>query len=287
MTGYGSAVRSSKSYKVSAEIKSLNHKYLDLSFKLPRSYMKYETELRNHLAKKLKRGKVVVFLDVEILSIEKQTLNINRPLLNSYLETLNSLKTELKVEGEISLPFLFSLPEVLPSEPQNPDPEEWELIKGATMEACVKLIGSRKEEGSALFADMQERCRNIATHLVEVERLAPLRIDAARKRLENALEEVKTKFESDPNRFEQELIYYLERLDINEEIVRLKQHLKYFDKSLKTKDSNGKKLNFISQEMGREINTIGSKANLVEMQQFVIQMKDELEKVKEQIQNIL
>lgn len=288
MTGYGAASRSSSNYKVTVELKTLNSKFFELSTKLPRNYAKYESDIRQMLMRKLERGKVSMLLNVEVLQAEKRTLNINKALAGKYLAELTALADGLEIPAKIDLPFLLELPEVIPTEMDQDDPEEWELMKGALSDAADQLLLSREEEGKALDVDLVMRQESILKALGQVEVLAPERAEKVRERLDQALQDIRDKIKNvDKNRFEQELIYYLEKLDINEEIVRLSQHLKLF-KELRSNDvSNGKQLQFVSQEMGREINTIGSKANHAGIQRLVVGMKDDLEKIKEQVLNIV
>lgn len=287
MTGYGSATRSSSNFNITIELKSLNSKYLEVMLKLPRVYLKYEHKMRNYLTKELKRGKVVVLLNVEVLSPEKRTLNINKGLANKYKTELEELGEHLGIENQVDFAFLLGLPEVIPTEIDHEDPEEWKLLEEATALACEELTRNRIEEGKALDEDMGKRVIAIREALEEVKKLAPVRIENIRNRLDQSMEDIKHKVEVDKNRFEQELIYYLEKYDINEEIVRLSQHLEFFVEMLAGEISNGKQLNFIAQEMGREINTIGSKANNAQIQRLVVGMKNELEKIKEQVLNVV
>jgi len=287
MTGYGSATSESANYKVTVELKSLNNKYFELSLRVPRMYMQYEHKVRQLLGKLLQRGKVSMFLNVEVINPEKRSLNINRILAAAYLKEINDVRSELNIKQEVDLPFLLGLPEIVPVESAEPDPEEWELIQQATRAAAEKLTASRKDEGEALARDLNNRIQAITTNLQEVETRAPQRVDQVRERLMSTLTDIKNRVDFDPNRFEQELVFYIEKLDINEEIVRLRQHLTYFNQMKESPDSNGKKLNFIAQEMGREINTIGSKAQNADIQRFVVSMKDELDKIKEQVLNIV
>lgn len=288
MTGYGAATRISENYKVTVELKSLNSKYLEIVCKLPRVYLKYENKLRNSLSRKLIRGKVILLLNIEVLNESKRSLRINRVLGKSYLSELKQFQDDVGIKGEINLEFLLSLPEIVPTEIESEDQEEWKMIEEASFEASRKLIESRKDEGLALDKDLMLRLSNIKSCLEKVEALAPKRLDYMRERLSHAAEEIRKRVQDvDPNRFEQELIFYIEKFDINEEIVRLKQHLNYFDELRSNDEGNGKKLQFLSQEIGREINTIGSKANDAKIQRIVVSMKDELEKIKEQVLNIV
>ncbi|MEM8891838.1 MAG: YicC/YloC family endoribonuclease [Bacteroidota bacterium] len=286
MTGYGSSTQSSQNYSVTIELKSLNSKYLELVMKLPKVYVKYEHKLRNILSKRLGRGKVLVLLNVDVLNPDKQPIKINRALIKGYLTEFQSVANELGMKEDISLEFLLGLPEVIPTESENEDPEEWELIEKALAEAIERMIESRVEEGKSLSADLDNRVKGIRTELEIIKDLAPKRMDTIRERLDKSLDEIRSKVaDLDKNRFEQELIFYMEKQDINEEIVRLTQHLNFFEEMQALNKSNGKKLQFISQEMGREINTIGSKANNADLQRHVVRMKDELEKIKEQVLN--
>jgi uncharacterized protein (TIGR00255 family) len=286
MTGYGMGVSHSENYKVTVEFKSLNSKYLELILKLPRTYMKYEHLLRNQLTKELERGKIAMLLNVEVLNPTKRTLRINHTLLDTYINDLKAIQSKYALQP-LTLEKLLDLPDVMIESVAEEDEEEWNLIKKATAIASEALIKSRKEEGKALETDFLERLVAIEAFLGEVEAFAPQRIEDIRNKMKNTLEEIKSRVEVDLNRFEQELIFYIEKLDINEEIVRLRQHVRYFKEVIKNPNNSGKQLNFISQEMGREINTIGSKANHVSMQRAVVGMKEELEKIKEQTMNIV
>jgi len=285
MTGYGSATCSSDRYRVTVELKSLNSKYLEVSFKLPKVYAKYENRIRALVTQHFSRGKVAFLHNVEVLKADRRTLNINQTLAKKYLEELETLGDFLKIDSKIDLPTILNLPEVIPTESDQEDPEEWALTEEALTKACEQLIISRREEGKALDADLAGRVAAIKAALEEVKVLAPIRLDNIRSRIGKAMEDIKHKVEVDPNRFEQELIFYVEKYDINEEIVRLSQHLSYFEELRTNPNRNGKKLQFLAQEMGREINTIGSKANDAGIQRLVVQMKDELERIKEQVLN--
>lgn len=287
MTGYGSAVVASDNYKVTVELKSLNSKFFELALKLPRLYLQYEHKLRATLTSELERGKVSVFVNVEVLNAEKRSLNLNMTLAAGYLREVEALREQLELPDAPTLAMLLNMPEVIPTDMVAADPEEWELIEQATYRACARLLESRAEEGAALYEDLVARKSAILTELAEVELLAPERMENVRQRIHAALDELRERAAHDENRFEQELIYYLERLDINEEFVRLRQHCAFFQQLLDAAQSNGKQLNFIAQEMGREINTIGSKAQDARIQRHVVAMKDELEKIKEQVLNVV
>jgi uncharacterized protein (TIGR00255 family) len=249
--------------------------------------MKYEHLLKNKLSKRLKRGKVSVILNVEVLNENKRTLQINQVLAKKYLSEIRDLGKYLELEKEVDLQFLLELPEVIPTEAEQEDEEEWQMMESAIKEAIEHLIESRMEEGKALDEDLRLRREAIGIALEKLKKLAPRRIDQVRNRIDSAMDEIRRKIDTDQNRFEQELIFYIEKLDINEEMVRLEQHLNFFKQLQEEDKSNGKQLQFLSQEMGREINTIGSKANDAEIQRLVVGMKNELEKIKEQVLNIV
>ncbi len=287
MTGYGASSLSSDNYKVSVELKSLNSKFLEINMKLPRSYMQEELVLRNMLTAALERGKINVNLNVEVLNPDKHQLRLNRPLIQAYARDLDKVREDLGLQYGVSLEYILSLPDALTPESTDGDPEEWNMIDQCFRDATRLLNESRAAEGAALAEDLRLRNENIGHLLIEVGKLLPGRYDAMRSRIEGAMAEVQSKVGNNADRFEQELIFYLEKLDINEEMVRLEQHVNYFRLALEEAVSNGKKLGFISQEMGREINTIGSKANDATMQVLVVQMKEDLERIKEQVLNIV
>jgi len=287
MTGYGAATCSSERYRVTVELKSLNSKYFEVAFKLPKVYMKYEHRIRNQIAGVMQRGKISFLLNVEVLQADRRTLNINQPLVKRYLEELEELAEYLEIEAHVDIPLLLTLPEVIPTELETEDPEEWALVEQALTEACQQLLHSRIEEGKALDQDLADRVAAIRQSLEAIKVLAPKRLDAIRDRLTQAIDDIKHKVEADPNRFEQELIFYVEKFDINEETVRLTQHLNYFEELRQAEHYSGKQLQFLAQEMGREINTIGSKANDAGIQRLVVGMKDELERIKEQVLNVV
>jgi uncharacterized protein (TIGR00255 family) len=287
MTGYGAATCASTHYRVTVELKSLNSKYLEVAFKLPRVYMKYEHRIRNQIAALMQRGKVTFLLNVEVLQADRRTLNINQALVKKYLTELQALAQSLDIDARVDIPLLLTLPEVIPTEVEQEDPEEWSLIEQAVEQACQALLHSRNEEGQALGEDLKGRVAAIHQGLQVIQELAPARLEAIRERIGQSIEDIRHKVEADQNRFEQELIFYVEKLDINEEIVRLTQHLLYFEELRQSEQNTGKQLQFLAQEMGREINTIGSKANDAGIQRLVVAMKDELERIKEQVFNVV
>jgi uncharacterized protein (TIGR00255 family) len=287
MTGYGAASLSSDNYRVSVELKSLNSKFLEVNMKLPRSYMQEELVLRNMLTAALERGKINVNLNIEVLNPDKHQLRLNRPLIQAYARDLEQVRHDLGLSTGVSLEYILALPDAMTPESTDGDPEEWTMIEACFREATRLLNESRASEGDALAEDLRLRNENISRLLAEVELLLPARYDAMRARIENVMADIQSKVNNHADRFEQELIFYLEKLDINEETVRLAQHVNYFRVELASDVSNGKKLGFISQEMGREINTIGSKANDATIQILVVQMKEDLERIKEQVLNIV
>ncbi|WP_028376968.1 YicC/YloC family endoribonuclease [Leeuwenhoekiella sp. MAR_2009_132] len=282
MTGFGKSVTQLPTKKITIEIKSLNSKSQDLNARIPSFYREKELELRNLVAKKLERGKIDFSLYVE-LNGEETSTSINADVVKQYIKQLQAVSPGAD-EVEL-LKMAVRLPDALKTERDEIDAEEYKTIL-AGLETALNAIDSyRLDEGKVLKEDFDLRISNISAYLEEVKTLDPERMQGVRERLIKAVSDLKT--EVDENRFEQELTYYLEKYDITEEKVRLNNHLEYFQKSLKSADSNGKKLAFISQEMGREINTIGSKSNYAPMQQVVVRMKDELEKIKEQLLNVL
>ncbi|WP_428740973.1 YicC/YloC family endoribonuclease [Tenacibaculum sp.] len=284
MTGYGKSVLHLPSKKVTIEVKSLNSKNLDLNTRIPSYYKEKELDVRKKLASSLVRGKVDFSIYVEMTADETST-TVNTGVVRSYMQQLRNI-TQVGSSEDIELmKMAVKMPDALKTEREELDEEEWNQIDAHIDEALKEIIQYRIDEAKSLEEDFKLRIANIQTALEEVKELDGERISHVKERLQKALDDLKV--EVDENRFEQELIYYLEKLDINEEKVRLANHLEYFLQQLETEDSNGKKLGFIVQEIGREINTTGSKANFAPMQKLVIQMKDELEKIKEQILNVL
>lgn len=281
MTGYGKSVLQLPSKKISIEIKSLNSKSLDLNTRMPSMYREKELAIRKLIASKLHRGKIDFSLYVEMTG-EETTTQINKTVVKQYIKQLRDV-----VDGDETelLKMAIRLPDAIMTERDDIDEDEWQEIANEIDISVERIEEYRLDEGKALEQEFKERVTNISNLLEAVIEMDPERIDGVRERLNKGVSEIKEKV--DENRFEQELVYYIEKFDITEEKVRLKNHLDYFEKALNSEDSNGKKLGFISQEMGREINTIGSKSNYAPMQKLVVQMKDELEKIKEQLLNVL
>ena len=284
MTGYGKSVLQLPTKKVTIEIKSLNSKNLDLNVRIPSYYKEKELTVRKKLASSLVRGKVDFSIFVEMTADETST-TINHGVVKQYIQQLrNVVQTETSDDVTL-LRMAITMPDALKTEREELDENEWNLINQNIDEAIKEIVQYRIDEAASLEIDFRERITNIKKYLEEVYSFDGDRIENVKVRLQKAIDDLKV--ETDQNRFQQELIYYLEKLDINEEKVRLANHLDYFLQTLETPDSNGKKLGFIIQEMGREINTTGSKANFAPMQKAVIQMKNELEQIKEQILNVL
>ncbi|MBT8255751.1 MAG: YicC family protein [Bacteroidia bacterium] len=281
MTGYGKSIVQLPAKKITVELKSLNSKNLDINARVPGAYREKELILRNRISKSLVRGKVDFNLFVEITG-EATNTEVNETVVKQYIKQLKKV-----VDGDETelLKMAVRMPDALKTERDEIDEEEFNKILEALDTALAATKDYRKDEGRSLEAEFKLRINNILQLLKEVEAIDPQRIELLREKLRKAVSELKESV--DENRFEQELIYYLEKYDITEEKVRLKKHLEYFQETLAQPISNGKKLGFISQEIGREINTIGSKANFAPMQQVVVQMKDELEKIKEQALNVL
>ena len=284
MTGYGKSILQLPTKKVTIEIKSLNSKNLDLNVRIPSYYKEKELTVRKKLASALVRGKIDFSIYVEMTADETSTM-VNHGVVKEYIQQLrNVVQTGTSDDVEL-LKMAIRMPDALKTEREELDENEWNLINESITIALKEIVQYRVDEAASLEIDFKERITNIKNYLEEVRALDGERVETVKERLKKAIEDLKV--DTDENRFEQELIYYLEKLDINEEKVRLANHLDYFLQTLASEDSNGKKLGFIVQEMGREINTTGSKANFAPMQKAVIQMKNELEQIKEQILNVL
>ncbi|MBT2163474.1 YicC/YloC family endoribonuclease [Zobellia barbeyronii] len=281
MTGFGKYVIQLPTKKITVELKSLNSKSLDLNARMPSAYREKELELRKTIASSLMRGKVDFGLYLELTSGETST-EVNESAVKNYMKQLKNIADgdDIKL-----LDMALRMPDSLKTAREDIDETEYESIKLALTEALKEINTFRSEEGEVLERDFIDRIQNLQSLLEQVKTMDPDRQSDVRERLNKAVSDLKA--DVDANRFEQELIYYLEKYDITEEKVRLANHLGYFTSTLESDDSNGKKLAFIAQEIGREINTIGSKANYAPMQQLVVQMKDELEKIKEQMLNVL
>ena len=282
MTGFGKSTLQLPVKKITVEVKSLNSKGLDLNVRMPSVYRELELGLRNEIATRLERGKIDFSVYVEMTG-EQTTTKINVPIVQAYMQQMraviaNADDTEL-------MKMAVRMPDALKTERDEIDENDWTEIQKVIREALDNIVKFRADEGKSLENEFQTRIANIRQYMNDALVLDPERMQAIKDRLQTAINELKV--DVDENRFEQELIFYLEKLDITEEKVRLSTHLDYFLETIKGTEANGRKLGFITQEMGREINTMGSKANHAQMQKLVVMMKDELEKIKEQVLNVL
>lgn len=287
MTGFGLATADYENAKFAVEIKSLNSKFLELNLKLPKIYSEKELALRNICNKDIERGKASVSINIERSEESQKGATINASLLSKYYIQLEKINRDLGAESTNLLQAVLNFPDVISYKEEELDEQEWNVIYKTFTQALENFNGFRETEGAVLRADLELRIKNILELFSRIEVLEPLRIPQIKNRLSQFLEENVGKVSIDQNRLEQELIYYIDKLDITEEKTRLKSHCDYFIETLKSKDANGKKLGFISQEIGREINTMGAKANDAQIQQLVVGMKEELEKIKEQLLNVL
>ena len=282
MTGFGKASLQLPTKKITVEIKSLNSKGLDLNTRMPSVFREMELGLRNQISQRLERGKVDFSLYLEVTG-EETTSKINVPIVKGYI---NQMKAVISTADETELmKMAVRMPDALKTERDEIDENEWKQIQTVIDEALENITNFRKDEGASLEKEFQLRIGNINNLMNEAVSFDAERVETVKTRLRTALDELKVNV--DENRFEQELIFYLEKYDITEEKVRLGNHLNYFLETLNGTEANGRKLGFITQEMGREINTMGSKSNHTEMQKLVVMMKDELEKIKEQVLNVL
>lgn len=286
MTGYGKASAELSGKKITVEIKSLNSKQFDLYTRIPHVYKEKEITLRNDLSKILERGKIDLYINVEE-SDKNSTVKIDKVRLKNYLTELKELSTALDIDQPADwFDILFKLPDVFKQEPEKLEEEEWLTVEKAINGAVANLITFRHQEGEAMKQVMLTNVQNIKELTLALETFEAERIEKVKSRIMDALSNLEN-VTYDGNRLEQELIYYIEKLDVNEEKTRLLNHLEYFIETIEGNSSQGKKLGFIIQEIGREVNTLGSKSNHTGMQRIVVQMKDELEQIKEQILNVL
>ncbi|MFV8321730.1 YicC/YloC family endoribonuclease [Flavobacterium sp. LB3P21] len=282
MTGFGKATLQLPTKKITVEVKSLNSKGLDLNVRMPSLYREMELGLRNQIALKLERGKVDFSIFIENTA-EQTSTKVNVPIVKAYINQLREVYADAD-ETEL-MKMAVRMPDTMKIERDEIDENDWVQIQTVIEEALQNILNFRRDEGMSLEKEFQLRIGNIRQYMTEALALDPERVQAIKDRLQTAISELKVNV--DENRFEQELIYYLEKLDITEEKVRLTNHLDYFLETINGTEANGRKLGFITQEMGREINTMGSKSNHAQMQKLVVQMKDELEKIKEQVLNVL
>ncbi len=287
MTGFGSAEELSESYSAKIEIKTLNSKFFDPILKIPKDFAQWEIDIKNLLESGLKRGKINLTLEFAPSQYTEAPVKINEDLFKIYFKKFKEMSQEAGAENHELFKLALYAPEViLQNESTELGIDKRSLLKLVT-EAVDNCKNYREEEGKSLEAALIQSCNEIKSGLNNVTKLDPKRINTIKNRLQQSLGEIKNKIQLDENRFEQELLYYIEKLDINEEKVRLESHLNHFLETVAQKDPNGKKLGFIAQEIGREINTIGSKANDADIQREVVRMKEELEKIKEQVLNVL
>ena len=287
MTGFGKAECLTGNKKWTVEIRTLNSKQSDLTIKTPVAWKNKELEIRNELINSLQRGKIELHITMDEAG-EEMITQFNENAIKRYYQQLSDFaeRNHIPMPPDI-LNHIIQIPNVLIGEHQEPNENDWQILREGIRGALVQVNNFREQEGRALMEDIANRIKLIESYTVELEKIEPHRIEIIKERLQQNLIEYVGENTVDQNRFEQELIYYLEKIDVNEEKVRLRNHCSYFLSTMTEGDGVGKKLGFIAQEMGREINTIGSKANNAEIQIFVIQMKDELEKIKEQIMNVL
>ncbi len=287
MTGFGRQVLEYNNKKVSVDVKSLNSKTADINTRIPGYYKEKELEIRKLISSKLKRGKVDFCMFVELNGTESVT-QINEETLMNYYSQLKSISENNSIAlGNDVLTSLLKMPDVMKNKADELSEEEWDEVLKTIKTAVDSCINFRIAEGKELEKDIVSNIISILALLEKVKEYEKDRLDKIRDRLKQGINELDTNGKADSNRFEQEIIYYVEKLDINEEKVRLKKHCEYFLETMDTNEPVGKKLAFISQEIGREINTLGSKANHADMQKLVVMMKDELEKIKEQLLNVL
>ena len=286
MTGYGKATGDYKSKTISVEIKSLNSKFFDLNLRLPHPYKDKEMDLRSLFLKEAERGKMDVMITMESDLSQQENL-LNREIIKSLLTDLKAVKKEFSLPDDNLLQIVMQMPQVINTDADEADEDEWKYIASMISQAIEKFNLFRQREGQNLQQDISQRMNLILQLLEQITPFEEGRINTVRSKLINSLKALGGNIETDKNRFEQELIYYLEKLDITEEKVRLAEHCRYFLSMLNDENNNGKKLGFLMQEIGREINTIGSKANDADIQRKVVEMKDEAEKIKEQLSNIL
>jgi uncharacterized protein (TIGR00255 family) len=287
MTGYGIASHDSGATKYTVEIKSLNSKFLELTLRLPKSFSDKEFQLRNDCNKQIERGKVNLSINVEKADTTVSAAGIDKDLLKHYYQQLKAVSEELNEPANNLVQIALGLPEVVKYTEETVSEDEWKIVEKTFKQAMAAFQKFREDEGKILEQDGRHRIAIILKNLELVEIEEPKRVPVIRERLDQFLAEAVGREAIDQNRFEQELIYFIDKLDITEEKIRLKAHCDYFIETLKNDDANGKKLGFISQEIGREINTLGSKSNDANMQKLVVGMKEELEKIKEQLLNVL
>lgn len=287
MTGYGRGIKSSPAYSITIDIKSINHRYCEMYFKIPRIYSFLEDKLRRDLLAKISRGKIEVIVTIEKFLSEDVLVKLNRPLLTSYFKAIKELTTDFKVQGEPDLTTILSLPDIMQTIQPAEDQEQLESLAGEVLcEAINNLLAMRRLEGGQLARNLQDKINNLNGFRNQLADFSPEMVLEYRTRLVKRIQELTEGIDVDPNRLATEVAIFADKSDINEELVRIESHLQQVYKTLDLDESIGRKLDFIIQELNREINTIGSKSNDLKISQIVILFKSELEKIREQIQNI-
>jgi len=286
MTGYGTAKGTAGGQSVTVEIRSLNSKFLELNVRVPSQFRDKELELRGELSRRIERGKADMNINFENADTNRRS-TINRDLFEAYHNELHDIAKEYHLSDVNMLDIVLRMPQVMNNDKVEADESQWKELQGIIHNAILHFDEFRRNEGAVLEADISNRIKAIEARIPEVEVFEPQRLEAVRAKLQKGFSDMKDAAGADQNRFEQELIYYIEKLDITEEKVRLRSHCEYFLQTMALPDANGKKLGFITQEIGREINTMGSKANDARIQRLIVEMKDELEKLKEQLANVL
>ncbi len=287
MTGYGKAEGSYQNKNISIEIRALNSKQSDINIKLPANLKEKEIELRKMLQGQLQRGKINCLITYEYTGKE-QAAQLNYAVIKSYIKQIKRISEDMKLPFDsYLLHSALQMPEALEKQEETLDPEQWEMVRQTMEKAIGEVIAFRKQEGQAIEKDFRERMAALQKSLRQTDTYDQARSERIRERLQEKFREYQSEVNIDQNRFEQELVYYMEKLDITEEKVRLENHFNYFLDLMNQEGAVGKKLNFLAQEIGREVNTIGSKSNDSDMQRLVVQMKDELEKIREQVMNVL
>ncbi|MEM6813908.1 MAG: YicC/YloC family endoribonuclease [Bacteroidota bacterium] len=287
MTGYGRNERKCQQLLIKSEVRTLNSKFLDFSPRLPKELTSKENQVRNLVNEKLKRGKVILALDLEVDANGTSIVQVDEKLFKAYYDTFQSLASTVNAREESLLKLALEAPQVIKQQELSEHEIPWSEVEQSIINSLDECIKFRMQEGEALSKKLKGYIHNIEEGLSMIDLADKKRDESIRSKIQKSMDEIRDKVKVDENRFEQELIFYLERLDISEEKVRLNQHLSYFLEILEKESYAGKKLGFISQEIGREINTIGSKANDAEIQRTVVSMKDELEKIKEQVLNLI
>lgn len=287
MTGYGRGIKANPVYSITIDLKAINHRYLELYFKIPRAYSFIEDKLRRHLTSRLSRGKIEVTVTIEKLLSDEVLVELNRPLLNSYFKAIDELITEFNIQGKPDLTTILNLPDVmLTAQPVEDQEQIGVLAEEVLNEAIDNLLEMRYTEGNQLALDLKDKLASLNELWRQLTEFAPEMVTDYRLRLAKRIQELTEGVEIDPNRLATEVAIFADKSDINEELVRIESHIHQFRKTLDLNEPVGRKLDFIVQELNREINTIGSKANDLRISQIVIQFKSELEKIREQIQNI-